>query len=637
MAIEEQNIKIRVDSNAAQVAGDTNKLAVSLDKTEIAATNVTKTFKDLDKTFEEVYGDLQPLTTRMGEAEDRLYELALAGQTAGQEYKELLASVANYRKVQIQTDQVVDAAATTLGQKLGGAAQIAATGVQGVTAGMALFGDQSEDTQKALLKVQAAMAFADAISSVSTLGGQFTILKASVLESSIITKANSAATAAAAMVQKLFTGAVNTSTTGFKGLKLAIAGTGIGLLIVAAVALIQNFDKVKKVVFELLPGLEGAGKFIGDIVNAVTDFIGVTSEADRVIDRIKANADQSIALNKKFLSEHGSQLNEFTKQKIAAKNKYNDAVKEDGADITALSRELNRELAAIEYSRGDEQREIQKTNAEKAAAAAITNAEKAATAAEKAEKDRIDKLIEAAKIVEEKAVQAFQDDQSVLGDLEKINEEKQQAVEEKDAGIAERRLNTIKQNIAGEIAAEDAALGLKQSIAQSKNEIESKAFGLARDLFGKNKALQKAAIIAESAVGVGRTIQNATTADAAALALGIVQAGPIAGPIVAQPARVLNAVSAGLSVASNVSATAKALQALGGGGAPNQGGPRVGGGGGGGAATPSVAFNNTSENQIGQSVAARRADQPATRVYVAVSDISDAQTDVQALVVKNTI
>jgi hypothetical protein len=80
------------------------------------------------------------------EAEDRLYELALAGKRQANKIK-IFGLGCKLQKNTNQTDQVVDAA-TTLGQKLGGAAQIAATGVQGVTAGMALFGDQSEDTEK---------------------------------------------------------------------------------------------------------------------------------------------------------------------------------------------------------------------------------------------------------------------------------------------------------------------------------------------------------------------------------------------------------------------------------------------------------------------------------------------------------
>jgi hypothetical protein len=631
MAIEDQRIKIQIDSNAAEVTKNTNALGKSLDGVEAAAEQAQKASKNLSSTFEQVYGDLQPLTTRMGEAEDRLYELALAGQTASQEYKDLLASVANYRKVQIATDQVVDAAATTLGQKLGGAAQIAATGVQGVTAGMALFGDQSEDTEKALLKVQAAMAFADAISSVSTLGGQFTILKASVLESSLITKANSAAIGAAAIVQKLFTGSVDTTSKGFKGLKTAIAGTGIGLLVVGVIALIENFDTVKKVVFDLVPGLQGVGETIGNIVNAVTDFIGVTSEADRAIERIKSNADQSIALNEKFLAEHGDQLDEFTKQKIDAKKRYNDELLKDGSDQTELAKRLNRELAAIEYSRGDEQRAIQKTNAEKAAADAITNGEKAKKAAEKAVQDAIDKREEVRAAAEKKAIEDAQEEQNIFGELTAIQDEKQKEKEDKILQQGTDNLVQLQFFADEENKIDKNKADQKKAIEDSALNAAGSAVSFLSQIAGKNKVLQKAAILAESALGIGKSIIANNTANVEALATpqAIATSGAAAAPVIA-----FNNVSTALGIAGNIAATAKALQSLGGGGgsAPSGGGGAASGGG----APPAVAFNNTSENQIGQSVARTQADQPALQVFVSEKDISDAQRDVKVLVAKNT-
>ena len=68
----------------------TIKIDVDTKQAVNAMENLSKATNDVNKSFEEVYGDLQPLTTRMGEAEDRLYELANAGQTATQEYQDLL-------------------------------------------------------------------------------------------------------------------------------------------------------------------------------------------------------------------------------------------------------------------------------------------------------------------------------------------------------------------------------------------------------------------------------------------------------------------------------------------------------------------------------------------------------------------
>ena len=156
---ENRTINIDINQNAEEAAKGFNSLNNALDETN-------KSVRDVNKTFEEVYGDLQPLTTRLGEAEDRLYELAAAGQTTTQEYKDLLQTVANYRKIQIQTDAVVDAASTRLDEKLGGALQGAASGFAGVQGAMALFGDESEALEKTLVKLQGAMALAEGVRGV---------------------------------------------------------------------------------------------------------------------------------------------------------------------------------------------------------------------------------------------------------------------------------------------------------------------------------------------------------------------------------------------------------------------------------------------------------------------------------------
>jgi hypothetical protein len=144
----------------------TIKIDVDTKQAVNAMENLSKATNDVNKSFEEVYGDLQPLTTRMGEAEDRLYELANAGQTASQEYQDLLETVGRYRKVQIQTDMAVDAAATTMTQKLGGALGGATAGFELMQGVMGTFGAESAEVEKLLLKVQSAMAISQGVQGV---------------------------------------------------------------------------------------------------------------------------------------------------------------------------------------------------------------------------------------------------------------------------------------------------------------------------------------------------------------------------------------------------------------------------------------------------------------------------------------
>jgi len=208
----------------------TIKIDVDTKQAVNAMENLSKATNDVNKSFEEVYGDLQPLTTRMGEAEDRLYELANAGKTTTQEYKDLLETVGNYRKVQIQTDMAVDAAATTMTQKLGGA-------LGGVTAGfelgqgvMGAFGAESEQLEKALLKVQSAMAISQGLQGFKEAIPSFTALK-------------------------------NTAVGAFQGMTTAskvFMVSGIGLLITALAVLIAKWDDVKGA---LTPATTEAKKF----------------------------------------------------------------------------------------------------------------------------------------------------------------------------------------------------------------------------------------------------------------------------------------------------------------------------------------------------------------------------------------
>ena len=175
---EIKTVELQIKSNVNTASKEFDSFAKSIKAVDNSATN-------LDATFEEVYGDLKPLTTRMGEAEDRLYELALAGKQSSKEFKDLLTSVGNYRKTQIQTDMAVDAASVTLGQKLTGSLEAVSSGFTIAQGIMGTFGAESEDVEKAILKVQSAMAVTQGLTtlreSVKSVQALSTVVKASTV------------------------------------------------------------------------------------------------------------------------------------------------------------------------------------------------------------------------------------------------------------------------------------------------------------------------------------------------------------------------------------------------------------------------------------------------------------------------
>lgn len=298
---------------------------------------LTDASQNLDASFEEVYGDLKPLTARMGEAEDRLYELALAGKQGSTEFNALLKSVGNYRKTQIQTDLAVDAAATTMTQKLGGSLEFVSGAFASTQGAIALFGKENKDVEAAILKVQSALAITQGF--------------AAMREGANSVKQLGTAIKSLTIFQTAYNFINNATSTGLKVLRGALIATGIGALVIGVGLLVANFDKLKAIALKLVPGLATVGKAIGGIVNAVTDFVGITSEAGRATERMLENADKSLKKNSKFIKENASITDQYTKQKIDAVNSYNEALKEDGANQVALAKELNRNLAKIDAER----------------------------------------------------------------------------------------------------------------------------------------------------------------------------------------------------------------------------------------------------------------------------------------------
>jgi hypothetical protein len=185
----------------------------------------------LDAKFEDVYKNIEPLTTRMGEAEDRLYELALAGDTTSKEYQELLKSVGNYRKTQIQTDLAVDQAANTFSQKLGGALTGATSGFAAVQGTMALVGTESEALEETLLKVQGALALQQGVQGVLEYSKSIGLAGKATKAFNAIVRLNPLALLVTTMVAiigyfAVFTDAIGTAIQGLKDLGDAIGITG---------------------------------------------------------------------------------------------------------------------------------------------------------------------------------------------------------------------------------------------------------------------------------------------------------------------------------------------------------------------------------------------------------------------------
>lgn len=186
-----QNIILNYDSNAKKVSKEVDGLSDSIDSTTASQQKNSQENKKSEE-------NLKSFKTQLREATQDLLKMSQAYGETSKEAVIAAKKVADLKdQMQFSKDLVDNFNPDQKFKALGAATQLAGTGLQGVTAGMALFGDTGEETQKQLLKVQAAMAFSDAISNLSNIGDQFKTLKTTVLNTwATITTSKSAETVA---------------------------------------------------------------------------------------------------------------------------------------------------------------------------------------------------------------------------------------------------------------------------------------------------------------------------------------------------------------------------------------------------------------------------------------------------------
>lgn len=176
---------------------------------EINTKQAVKSLDDLGGSFEDVYGEIQPLNTVIGELEDRLYQMAAANEQNTEEYKLLAKQIGDYKKVIIDTDLVVDSMATTTAQKLGGALSGVTAGFELGAGAMGAMGVESELVQEQLLKVQSAMAMAQGVQGIKEAIPAFKALTAGIMKTAVAQKALTIAQGIGAAAMRVLNAVMN--------------------------------------------------------------------------------------------------------------------------------------------------------------------------------------------------------------------------------------------------------------------------------------------------------------------------------------------------------------------------------------------------------------------------------------------
>lgn len=227
--------------------------------------------------------------------------------------------------------------------------QVGAAGFQVLSGSAALFGSESKDLQKTLVKLNAVMAITSGLQQIVNLGQKESAFRLGL----------------SVAAQRAYTVVVGESVGITKAFKIALASTGIGALILAVGYLIANFDKLKT-----SGGLVGqAIRGIGDVINLtiglfkqLTDVLGLTDFAysefaertaknnDIILEKMEKQHKRKLALmeiqGKETLATQLKFLQEELKQS-RKNNEWDDAQTEIGKERIAKQTELEESIIML--------------------------------------------------------------------------------------------------------------------------------------------------------------------------------------------------------------------------------------------------------------------------------------------------
>jgi hypothetical protein len=428
-----------------------------------------------------------------------------------------------------------------------------AGGFAALQGGMALFGAETENVQKTLLKVQSAMALSQGLNAVGESIDSFKTLASQI--SGNVVKA-------------------------FTTLRGAIIATGVGALAVGLGLLVANFKEVKETLLKLFPDLKGFGDEVMRIVHAITDFVGLTSEQGRELDKLKEKL-------KDVTNQYDNQIKKLESLEGREVEIYNLKQERLNKQIEILNKtkQVNGKLKEDEIIqlRDLETEKIVLANNEEKRKQALVDKEYERNQASM--KVSIDFEIQLAKdlraIDEKKAADKraidFQNMENLISDLDYKNglldndfAEDQQRLANKEAYLAEQKAIELSNlnltelerlEIISKYAVKEREID-KDITASKKAETEARiqlqlavtnaagaAGKLLQDLSGENKTMAITGIILEQAAAIASISINASK--------NFVKDGGVTSPLAW-----VNLASAGIQAASAVMAAKKGIDAI---------------------------------------------------------------------------
>jgi|APGre2960657404_1045060.scaffolds.fasta_scaffold25474_2 hypothetical protein len=526
---------------------------------------------------------LQSLEDKLNAVKKRMVELAAAGKQNTEEFQRLQVEAGGYKRTIEGVEQSVDSFAKGGSRALTlmvEASQAVAAGFAIAQGAAALFGDENEDLQKAMLQVQGAMALVNGVQQVSIL----------LTQKSVIT------TEAAAAAQRLYAFTLGQSTVALRLFRTALVATGIGAATVAIGLLVENWSKLVKV---------------------VKDFLGIQTE--------NLKADAEIAQRQLELAEARGESEKKLQQLLMASYDARIKAADDEEEKAQLMHE--KEVARIQYEtklRTDAAAKRKEINDE------LKSMDKAATDA-----DAALRMAKIGRINDELARErALRDERLAILREEKATRDaelKKQFTNENDYAKAyallTEEMRAKEQTIAEESS--QKILEIQNNRRQKELQMASQAVAALGDLLtaglGQSEKDQRKAFEINKKSSIAQALINTYQAVTAALTAG---GNPIKLATGAQFIDAGIALAAGLANVVKISKTQ--FQTSGGGGGGSMSLPS----GGGTSSTPAPVFANPQTTMLGTDGAALNGQgqgmQPM-RAYVVERDIQQTTSRVRRL------
>jgi hypothetical protein len=238
----------------------------------------------------------------------------------------------------------------------------AATGIAGGFAvaqgAAALFGDENEDVQKAIMKTQAAMSILNGVQSIANVTNKDAALGDKM----------------AAKAKDIYTFSIGKSTGALKLFRLALLGTGIGVVVVLIASAAANFDKFTSAMLgfiEKTPPLKAILGFITKSFTSIGEALGLVEDKTTKNLRTQIEAAEK---QKRLLEAQGKDTakveGEILTMKLSLAKKTKEGVNEAQEAITLFNAEQIAKREEAEKKAAEKKGELDKAAAAKAKEAA---------------------------------------------------------------------------------------------------------------------------------------------------------------------------------------------------------------------------------------------------------------------------